>query len=93
MITITENRNFIMQMKDDFKIIEVKKSDVIDFGTNVTNGDQRIIFKTKNDGEVVMHFYNNDQFNEAITYLLAINNKWGFSYGITGKNKSIHGTI
>ncbi len=75
MIAITENRNYIMQMKDDFKIAEVKKSDVVDFGTDMTNGDQRIIFETKNNDKVVMHFYDNDQFNAAISTLITITDK------------------
>ena len=77
MIEITENRTHIMQMKDDYKIAEVKKSDVIDFGTDMTNGDQRIVFTKKNDDKVFMYFNDNDQFNNAIGSVINITNKMG----------------
>jgi len=81
MITITENRTHIMQMREDYKIAEVKKADIIDFVVNMNDGDLRIIFTTKGDfnttGCVTMHFVMQKQFDEAIAELICITDRIG----------------
>ena len=76
-ITITDNRTHIKQMKDEYKIVEVAKKDIIDFGVDMTNGGKRIVFKEKNDKSTEMHFCDIDQFNDAISALIEITDRMG----------------
>lgn len=78
MITITENRTHIMQMKDDYKIAEVKKSDVIDFGVNLTSNPPKIVFKVKSKStNIDMYFNDGDGLNKAIKTVIEITDKLG----------------
>ena len=81
MITVTDNKTHIMQMRDDFKITEVKKADIIDFKTITTNGCFRIAFTIKGkfnvNGAVIMRFLSVQQFNAAIKELIKITDRMG----------------
>lgn len=80
MIEITENGTHIMQMKDDFKIQQVKKSDILDFGVDMKQG-LKILFTIKGKhnvaGFVTMHFSDSKQFDKAVGDLIFITDKLG----------------
>jgi len=80
MIEIKESGTHIFQMKDDFKMAEVKKADIIDFGVDMRQG-LKILFTVKGKhnvaGLVTMHFCNSEQFDRAIERVIFITDKMG----------------
>lgn len=80
MIEITESGSHIFQMKDDFQITKVKKSDILDFGVDMKKG-LKIIFTLKGKFNVAafvtMYFSNSQQFDKAVGDLIFITDKLG----------------
>jgi hypothetical protein len=82
MITITENRTHIMQMKDDYKIAEVKKTEIVDFGVDLTCETPKIVFKVKSksatiETDIDMHFNHGADLDAAIADVIFITDKLG----------------
>ena len=73
-ISITENRTHIKQMKDDYEIATVKKSEIADFGVEM--GRLRLAFIKKDGDKVYFYFVNG--IDKAIADLLLITEKMRF---------------
>ncbi len=74
MISITQTRTHIKQMKDDFEIATIKKSEIADFGVEMRR--LRLAFIKKDGGKVYFYFVSG--IDKAIAELLVITEKMRF---------------